>query len=144
MGQIANAIGEGADFTFKERSYKVSPCTYEVQGHFERYLESYAIDTYYKLARRLSPEEQDKALAQLHRDITSGRYSFGGQAVREALDSALHLQYMIFLMLKKQNPEVTPELVREMFREQREKLMIAVNLANADPNPQSSEKTEAR
>lgn len=143
MGSVANALAAGTQYTYKDVTYTLSPCTYEVQGVFERYLESYAVDSYYRLARRLSAEDQEKGLAALHRDITAGRYTFGGTAVREALDSPVHLRQMIFLMLKKNHPEITQELVREMFEVDGAKLMLAVNTANADPNRQTSVTTTA-
>jgi len=139
MGAVSAALAEGADFVYEDKTYKVHPCTYEVQAAFERYLEGYAIDTYYKLSRKMSVEDSDKMLAQLHRDISMGFYSFGSKAVREALDSKVHLRHMVFLMLKKNHPEVTVELVREMFDAQGDRLMLSVNLANADPNRQSPE-----
>lgn len=137
MAAVATAVGAGAEFTYKEKVYTVSACTYEVQAAFEKYLERYAIDTHYRMARMLSEDDSEKSLSNLQRDLASGAYNFGGDQVRKALDSLLHLRYMVYLVLKKNHPEISIEQVKEMFETNRDNLMLAVNRANADPNVQT-------
>lgn len=137
MGQIADSLGVGPEFEYKGKTYNLHPLTYEVQGAFERYLEKQAIDTFYRLSSRLGDDDRKSMLASLHRDITNKYYTFGSGGVRQALEASVHLEHLIYLMIKKNHPEVAPELVTEMFKdaELRERIMVLSNSTSVDPNP---------
>jgi hypothetical protein len=133
MGEISRALGQGSSLSFQGKNYTLAPWSYDLQGEFERYLEDKAWETCRRASQRLSKEEADELRAQTLRDITAGVYTFGGPVSAKALQSLPHLKRLLYLMLEKKHPEVTPQLVDEMVDQNLEQVIAAVNEVNADP-----------
>ena len=133
---IAAAIAEPALYSFEDKEYKVHPWTFEIQGKFERYMEKQAMDAYHRVASSLAPEDAEKALASVLRDIANGSYAFGSDNIGKALANPVHVRYLMFLCLKKNHPEgaVDQALVRRMQDKDYRGIIRAMNLANTDPN----------
>lgn len=136
MGAVASSLGEPALYTFDGKDYKVSPFTFEIQAHFERYLEKKALEAYHRVSGLMSPEDAEKALRGIMADISAGAYTFGTPLVGKALEAPQHVRYAFFLCLKKNHPEgaVNQELVARMYKEDYAGMIGAMNRANADPN----------
>ena len=62
-----------------------------------------------------------------------GVYSFGTEQTAQALKSLPHLQHLLWLMLQRDYPEVSPALVQEMVNDSLDQVLEAMNAANADP-----------
>lgn len=145
MGQISDALCVGPEFQYKDKVYNIHPLTFEVQGHFERYMERQARESYFKLAPYLPAEEKTLALDGLRRELAERYYTFGNEGIRKALEARPHLQYLCFLMLKKNHPELMEEDVAEMFRDDavRDQLIFTAASATPDPNSKTgAKKTE--
>ncbi|HYE78140.1 MAG TPA: hypothetical protein VEI97_09145 [bacterium] len=139
MGQVAKALGAGSTIEFRGETYKLSPWSYAIQSQFEEYLEDHALKVVRRLARSLPEAEAQVLMKQTVRDVSSGVYTFGGEAVQEALKSVPHLIHLTWLMLKANHPRVPKALVEDMYREELERVLEAVTLANADPSSPTPE-----
>lgn len=133
MGAIAKALGEGSEFEFEGKVYKFAPWTYGIQSSFETYLEEQAVRAAKRMAAYLHPQEAKEVMAQVQRDITAGKYTFGSEVVSEAIFSIPHFKRLIYLMLRPSHPEVSLELVDRMVEAHLEEVMAKVAEANADP-----------
>ena len=134
MGSVASSLGLGSQFTYKEKTYTLSPWDFSIQANFERYIEDKAVQAARRMQRHLPEKDYSELLAKVTRDIATGVYSFGGEVISESLKSVENLQHLVFLMLKKNHPEVTPQLVKEIFKEEMDLVLQKMNEANADPD----------
>lgn len=133
MGQVAKALGLGSEFEFKGQSYKLSPWSYKIQGHYERYLESEAVKVLQRLRPYLSDQEYKDQLGDVRRDIVNGEYTFGSESVAKTMTSLPHLKQLLFLMLLENHPEIKKDLVEEMIQEELDRVLETMSQANADP-----------
>lgn len=134
MGVTADMLGEPALFEHEGQTYKVSPWNFDVQAAFERYLEKCAYDAYEKSKKFLSPEESDKTLQGVIRDVTLGKYTFGTEEISQALKVPKHVEYLFFLCLKQHHREVNLDFVKKLSRSRYYEMIAVMNLANSDPN----------
>lgn len=134
MGVLAAMTAEPAAYRYREKEYKVSPWTVEVMAAFERHVEGKAMEAYEKVASRLQPAAAERALSTLMQDLTACAYTFGTPFMGKALQAPEHVEYMFFLCLKKNHPEVTRQLVKEMAKDDYDGIVKVMNVANQDPN----------
>lgn len=135
MGNVAQSLGQPVLFSRGEKEYQVSPWTLEIQAFFERYLEREILDGFYRTRQALDPEQADRVIAKVVSDIGLGKYTFGTEALGEALRAKKHLQYLFFLCVKKNHKDVQLEDVAEWSRDKEawDRMIEAMNLANFDP-----------
>ncbi len=139
MGQISQALGQGSQFTFKDKTYTLAPWTFGIQSQFERYLEDKAVRAAKRMSSLLTKQEYDDLMSRVVRDIASGVYTFGTEVVQQAMQSMENMQYMTFLQLRENHPEVKLDLVKEMFKEELDTILQKMNEANAEPEAGQSE-----
>lgn len=132
MGHIAAALGQGSQFTFRNKEYTLAPWTFGIQASFERFLEDKAVRAAKRMQALLSKQEYDDLMSRVVRDIASGVYTFGSEVVQQSLQSVDNIQYMTFLQLRENHPEVKLDLVKEMFKEEMDLVMQKMNEANAE------------
>lgn len=142
MGATADILGEPSLYSYKDKEYKVSPWTFEIQAAFERYLEKNAYDAYEKSKRYLTQDEAALVLQGIVRDIATGKYTFGTDEVSRALQAPIHVRYMFYLCLRIYDKSVTQELVKKMALDDYHGIIAAMNMANADPNQKEPAATE--
>jgi hypothetical protein len=143
MGSLASSLATPWPYTTPEgKTLLVSPWKLKICAAFERYLEKYAIDGYYRTADRLSPADGEKVLSGLMRDIAAGKYSFGSDLVGQALESPTHVRYMFFLCVRDNHADVTWEQIEELARANYRPIVRAMNLANTDPNRRRAQALE--
>lgn len=148
MSNVSDALGQGADYGYKGKTYRVSPWAFGVQGDYEVYVRGEAFKKQRESLRWKTQDEANADRQQLDRDIAAGLYSFGGDELARTLRHPQHLAFLFHLMLKKGHPEVTPVLTREMVDSDWNLVMEKINEANgpADPTkgaPPEEEKTHA-
>jgi hypothetical protein len=138
MGLVNKALGGGATFDYKGKSYTLSAWTYEVQAEFERYLEGRAVAAAQRLGRFLSPAQAESMMDKVLRDVAAGVYTFGTETVAQSLKSVGHLKMLTWIMLKGNHPEITKDQSDEMVDAQLGEVIDTVNRMNADPNSEGS------
>ena len=135
MAEVSRALALGSKFDFKDKTYDVSPWTYGIQGEFEKYLEHSARKEAVAFQGILNNDAVfAKLLKEVHGEISSGVFRFGGQKFAEAIQSPAHIPYLFLLCLKVKHKEVTMELVQEMCKENMQGIVDAMAQANEDPN----------
>ena len=134
MASLSQSLALGSEYVQGSKTYKLAPCTFEIQALFETYLERQDLEAYNRLKGRLDRDDREIMLAAIQHKAAMRTWTFGGRGAREALDQRPHLEYMLFLMISKNHPEVSLSDVREMFEKDAEGIMRAANRANADPN----------
>ncbi len=138
MGSISDALGQGSEWKFKDKTYKVKPWTLGVQGRFERYLEGHALAGLQRIKAALPAEEYRDQLSRHFKDVATGEYSWGGERLAKALQSIPHVKQLFFMMLE-DNEGITKELVDEMVNTKLEEIYDQMNAANPDPNSETPE-----
>ena len=143
MGDVARGLARGSEFTFRGQVYKMSGWTYGVQAEYEMHLEGLAWHTARRLARTLRPEESAAFLSEVSESIAMGKYSFGGRAFSDSLQSVANMKVLWLLQFQAAGTEVSKELVDEMYLEMEEELVAASRRANADPTTPAAGGPEA-
>lgn len=134
MGDVSKAFGGGSSLEYNGKVFKLQSWLYRLQGDFEKYLEEHAWKKFLEQKDRLPPSEADAVRAQLMRDISTGKYTFGGPLLVESLWVPIHAAQWTYLLIEDTMPaDVTPALVREMFTADPEKCFKAMWQAGADP-----------
>lgn len=134
MSSIAAALGVGPTFDYQGTAYRLSPWTYKIQAEFERYLEDQALRTVKRMRPYCNDVEYRDLLSAVSRDIASGYYNFGGEAVNRAMGTITHLKTLLLLCLKPNHPTISPEIVDGIVQEKLDEVMAKMSEANADPN----------
>lgn len=138
MGQHSKSLGQGADLVIDDKTYKIAPWTYEIQGLFEKYLQEKAVQSVRDMKGVLPPDEYKQVLRETVRDITAGAYSFGSETVATALSSPDHLCHLVYLCMRAGGTQVKKEEVRDLVDSDPDLILEKLNEANADPNLRKS------
>jgi len=135
VGNVASSLAVPVTFSVGDRELQVSPWVLEIQALFERYLEKEVLDGFHRTQHLMDPDQADKVAAKLASDVGLGKYTFGTEAVGEALRSKKHLSYLFFLSVKKNHPDVQLSHVAQWAsdRDTWDRMVQAMNLANFDP-----------
>lgn len=144
MGAFAALTAEPAVYEFEGHEYRVSPWTVDVIAAFERYMEKRAHDAFDRVAGRLPAALAERALSTLMQDVTACVYTFGTPFMGKAMQAPEHVRYLWFLCLKAPGPDGKPlnpgvdlALARRMAEADYDGVVLAMNRANQDPNPQT-------
>lgn len=133
MGIVAASLGIGVEFQYKDKTYRLSPWTYELQGVYERYLEREVTDAAKRMCEQLDRDEGRQLLKDVAKDIGQGMYTFGGDEVQRSLESPKHITKLLHIMLQQDDPSIKYELVREMVTTSLPEIMEKIASANVDP-----------
>src|SRR5882762_5268203 len=112
MASLSQSLALGSEYSVGDKTYTLAPCTFEIQGLFETYLERQDLEAYNRLKGRLDRDDREIMLAVIQHKAAMRTWTFGGKAAREALDAKPHLEYMLFLMFSKNHPEISLQDVR--------------------------------
>ena len=104
-----------AEFTFKGKTYKVSPRDFDDEAAFRRWLEGEELRGIQAHKSIYSELEYQQQLAGFRVTCATGQYSYPMPLCMQGLMSIDGAKYMAFLSLKKLNPDVTQSLVEEIF-----------------------------
>ncbi len=96
------------------RDWKVSSLELRIKAQFEQHTRSLAMRTIKEIEDELGPEEGSSARSQYIADRAAGHYNWDGRFVRSALDDLPGIQYLLFLLLRRCQPEVTVELASKI------------------------------
>lgn len=135
MAGLADFLGTPSEWTFEGVTYSVRPPEQDEQGLFSRYLEK----RYREYVERSTdiPDERQKALHVAGAiAAAAGTFDWGSAAYVEALAQPVTLAHMLYLILKRANPEkkVTEELTLEMVIQKLADIARALEAENlADP-----------
>jgi hypothetical protein len=138
---ISQALGQGFEYRVPdtETVYRLAPWTFEIRGYFEQYVQRAVLEAA-NLLDRSNPAAADAARARIVADIGLGLYAWGSDNISKALDARQHIQYIIYLQIKKNHPEVTLDLVKKLYLADLRGLSQAALLANGIPiDPEKKE-----
>ena len=133
MGIVAASLGIGVEFQYKDKTYRLCPWTYELQGIYERYLEREVTDAAKRMCEQLDRDEGRQLLKDVAKDIGQGLYTFGGDEVQRSLESPKHITKLLHIMLQQDDPTIRYDLVREMVTTSLPEIMEKIASANVDP-----------
>ena len=133
MGIVAASLGIGVEFQYKDKTYRLCPWTYELQGIYERYLEREVTDAAKRMCEQLDRDEGRQLLKDVAKDIGQGLYTFGGDEVQRSLESPKHITKLLHIMLQQDDPSIRYDLVREMVTTSLPEIMEKIASANVDP-----------
>jgi hypothetical protein len=135
MGELLRALGTGADFTYKDVTYKLPPQTPAMVAAFEAWLEERAFDALNRRRGRMSEDDFQAAQGALLASIASGVYNFGSTAARYALEKTKDGErYWLWLRLKG-NAGMTRAIVDAMCDDELEEMRLKQAAARADVDP---------
>ena len=101
MSEIATTLSLGVEFLFQGKTYRVAPCCYLVQGHFEQYLESLAHSSIMKRVEEVPDFVIREMLSLFQRDCAARVYHFNGTVAQRALAMLPGRKYLAVLQLHK-------------------------------------------
>ena len=133
MGIVAASLGIGVEFQYKDKTYRLCPWTYELQGIYERYLEREVTDAAKRMCEQLDRDEGRQLLKDVAKDIGQGLYTFGGDEVQRSLESPKHITKLLHIMLQQDDPSIRYDLVRELVTTSLPEIMEKIASANVDP-----------
>ena len=133
MGIVAASLGIGVEFQYKDKTYRLCPWTYELQGIYERYLEREVTDAAKRMCEQLDRDDGRQLLKDVAKDIGQGLYTFGGDEVQRSLESPKHITKLLHIMLQQDDPSIRYDLVREMVTTSLPEIMEKIASANVDP-----------
>ena len=133
MGIVAASLGIGVEFQYKDKTYRLCPWTYELQGIYERYLEREVTDAAKRMCEQLDRDDGRQLLKDVAKDIGQGLYTFGGDEVQRSLESPKHITKLLHIMLQQDDPTIRYDLVREMVTTSLPEIMEKIASANVDP-----------
>ena len=133
MGIVAASLGIGVEFQYKDKTYRLCPWTYELQGIYERYLEREVTDAAKRMCEQLDRDDGRQLLKDVAKDIGQGLYTFGGDEVQRSLESPKHITKLLHIMLQQDDPSIRYDLVRDMVTTSLPEIMEKIASANVDP-----------
>ena len=133
MGIVAATLGIGVEFQYKDKTYRLCPWTYELQGIYERYLEREVTDAAKRMCEQLDRDDGRQLLKDVAKDIGQGLYTFGGDEVQRSLESPKHITKLLHIMLQQDDPTIKYDLVRDMVTTSLPEIMEKIASANVDP-----------
>ncbi len=133
MGLISKIFGQGQEFEFEGKNYKLPPWTYKIQGFYERYLEKEAVEAAKRMAVHLDAAQARKLLQDVNRDITAGVYTFGGEEVALSFNCIKHFTQLTYIMLQQEDPTISHATVQKIVEADVEAMMQRMDVGNADP-----------
>ena len=133
MGIVAASLGIGVEFQYKDKTYRLCPWTYELQGIYERYLEREVTDAAKRMCEQLDRDDGRQLLKDVAKDIGQGLYTFGGDEVQRSLESPKHITKLLHIMLQQDDPTIKYDLVRDMVTTSLPEIMEKIASANVDP-----------
>ena len=137
MGTHAKALALPAEFPWRDRTWKLTPWTYQVMGEYEQYLQDSAFRTMKRMRKHLSEVEYASLTGKTREDVDSGKYNFDGEVCRRSLDVFANFAYITYLCLREHQPDVTYDLARELLKEEGELVVEKFRELNSDPNPKT-------
>lgn len=125
---LSDALGIGSDISYKGQVYRLAPVdTLNVQGRYSKHLKTQAVVQIQEMRADLDPMIIDQMLAAVTRDFAAGLYRFGGQIVRDSLKVVSNQERLFLYMLQEYQPKVTPILAKEIFDNEPEQVIAALD-----------------
>lgn len=134
MGQLARALGIGAEFDFEGVTYRLSPPKPNLQAKFETWLEKKAWEVLKRQKQFMEPDEYRSARTDLLGSIAASEYDFGGELVRKSINGSLEgLTHWCWILLHDTDPTVEESTVRKMVEAEVMEILAALERNNPDP-----------
>ena len=96
MSDVLGQSGEQLEWKDQDgKSYKLSLITLKSQSKIERLIEADAIESIKSHRDLIGEEEYGRQIAKLLRDITQGKYIFGGELCQDALKTVRGISALV-------------------------------------------------
>ena len=128
---LADLLNSPTEVEFEGAVYKLRAAAVREYGEFQKWLEASAREAAGR-ADDLPPDVYDRLLRHVTRDIAAKVYAFGGDGFATAVDTAAGFSRLLYLCLRNDGYDVTPELVDRMAEHKMRELAAAVSLAGED------------
>lgn len=99
------------------RQWTVSSCEARIKAQFEQWVRRNAKQAIVEADTEDGPEEANRQRSIYQADMGAGHYSWDGRHCRSARGDLPGIRYLLYLLLRRCHPEVTPEQAEAMFRE---------------------------
>ena len=130
-GEVLHALG---------KEWIVSSCENRVKAQFEQWIRSNASQSCTMIEMEEGPEAGSAMRAAYLESRGAGHYNWGGRAIRQALVDVPGLSYLMFLLLRRNHRDVTPQQCEAMFRDNVKGFTDAVKwaLGNSEAPPEKA------
>lgn len=117
INTVSDVIGtHGAPIEWTDsqgKKYQLSLINLKSQSKIERYIEQDAIEALKSHRELIGEEEYGIQLSRVLRDITQGRYSFGGEFCQDALETVKGVSAMVAVIFNVDRDEAMSLIVTE-------------------------------
>lgn len=122
----------GETITALGKKWRVSKCENRIKAQFEQWLRGNAEDAIDEVETR-NPDRARQMRSNYLADRAAGRYNWNGSAVRESLADYSGLSYLLYLLLRRCHPEMTPAMAMKIFNESEGSASVAMGWAMGNP-----------
>lgn len=139
MSETARALGLPGAIQWGGETLTVERVTFELEGYFERWLETRVFEAVARNRAALGAEGFREALRVAEQDVAAGVYAWTGDGARKAAWSPEGFKELSFLCVARHNPGWTRERHAELLADQNkyEELIRLIHRIS-DPLPNGS------
>ena len=106
---VAEAAGSSVEITLKGKTYRLSPLTIGDLADFETWIKSRVISNARETVKGLDPDERLRMLSMIINQAISQ------EDIQKAMSTASGGRYLLWLSLRKAQPDITLEKLDEVF-----------------------------
>lgn len=107
----------GETFSALGKEWKVSSCENRIKAQFEQWVRRNARKDIEEIESEEGPEAGNQLRSVFLADRGAGHYNWDGRHIRSARGDLPGLRQLLFLLLKRCQPDVTEQIVESLFRE---------------------------
>jgi hypothetical protein len=126
-------LGKSIPFIVGDKTYLLSPLTYNDQAAFELFLRKRALVALEQMRPVLPETEYDKRFNDLLDRFAAGEYAFGGKLSAKAAVTVDGVKQLFYLAAKQNHPDITQETVDQIFEAKAKEAAATLGAVNADP-----------
>lgn len=142
MGQLADMLGLGTEFDYNGKRYTIGQLQIKHRGMFEIRLEKEGWDAIERSRPYSTAGQMRERIALFTRDIASYQLSYGSEAYRKASASMQGVQYLTFLALRENHPEIDEGFVADLIEEKIELFKRLADSSGAIPKQEQGQDDE--
>jgi hypothetical protein len=137
MSRLRELLNVPKTFEFNGKKYSLAEANIEQRGEFAAWVENNAVEYIYRM--QLNDSEGrfqdfvDKALDKHVKSVAAGEFEWGGDTVLKATQTFAGQSYLLYILLKKDNPEVTEEIANVMLENKYKEVAKIIKEAFDDP-----------
>ena len=114
---VADLLATPHELEYQGKVYKLKPLDLAGMAEYQRWLERGAIASALALSADFPPDQADRYLASVSRDIGAKKYAWGGELCEKSRREPAGVVKQLQIVLARNHPEVDEDFAREMLND---------------------------